>query len=135
MATAKKIEILTVSLDTRPGALREVYAAFREAKVNTIWSWAYQMGPDMAQGHFYTSDAAKAKATLEKMGKKPKVESACYYEDTDEIGRYHDVLSKIAAAGVNIEATDAFALGGKFATAIFAAEADLPKLCAALGCK
>ncbi len=135
MATARKIEILTVSLDARPGSLAAVYAAFREAKVNAIWSWAYQMGPDMAQGHFYASDTKKAKAALEKIGKTPKLENACYYEDADELGRYHDVLKKIAAAGLNIEASDAFGLGGKFATVFFAAAADIPKLCSVLGCK
>src|SRR5215472_1596068 len=98
----------TVQLEPKPGALEKVYAAFREAKVNVIASWAYQLGPESAQAHFYASDTAKAKGVLEKLGKSPKI---------------------------NIEATDAFAIGGKFATLFFAQEADIGKLCAALGAK
>jgi hypothetical protein len=43
------------------------------------------------------------------------------------------VLQKIAKAGINIEATDAFAIGGRFATVIFVAESDVPKTAMALG--
>ena len=132
---AKNIEMLTVQLEPKPGALEKVYAAFREAKVNVIASWAYQLGPESAQAHFYASDTAKAKGVLEKLGKSPKVDHVCYVEGTDEVGRYQELLKKIADAKINIEATDAFAIGGKFATLFFAQEADIGKLCAALGAK
>jgi hypothetical protein len=39
----------------------------------------------------------------------------------------------MAKAGINIEATDAFAIGGKFATVIFVAESDVPKAAKVLG--
>ena len=132
---AKKIELLTVQLEPKPGTLEKVYAAFREAKVNIIATWAYQMGPESAQAHFYASDVGKAKGVLEKLGRSPKVEHACYVEGTDEVGRYHDLLKKIADAKVNIEATDAIAVGGKFATLFFAQPDAIAKLCAAVDAK
>jgi len=134
MATTKKIEILTYKLDAKPGALAKVFASFREAKVNVIASWAYQMGPTEAQGHVYASDTAKAKDVLTKMGKEPKTENACCVEDVDEIGRYAALLKKIGDAGINLEATDAFAVGGKFGALFFVDQKDIPKLCQALGC-
>ena len=133
MATAKKIAVLTVSLDAKPGALAQILGAFREAKVNLTASWGYQMGPGEAQAHFFTGDLDRAKQALTKLGKKPKTESAFWVEDADQIGSYHSVLQKIAQAGINIEATDAFAIGGKFATVIFVAEKDVPKAAKALG--
>ena len=54
-------------------------------------------------------------------------------DDADQIGNYHSVLEKISKAGVNIEATDAFGIGGKFATVIFVAEGDVAKAAKALG--
>ncbi|HZE11866.1 MAG TPA: hypothetical protein VE034_09825, partial [Burkholderiales bacterium] len=107
--------------------------AFREAKVNLTASWAYQMGPGEAQAHFFTGDLDRAKQALTKLGKTPKTESAFWVDDADQIGNYHSVLQKIAQAGINIEATDAFAIGGKFATVIFVAENDVPKAAKALG--
>jgi hypothetical protein len=133
MATARKIELLTVSLDPKPGALAQVLAAFREAKVNVTASWAYQMGPGEAQAHFFAADLDRARQTLTKLGKSPKTESAFWVEDADQIGNYHTALQKFAQAGINIEATDAFAIGGKFATVIFVNEKDLSKAATALG--
>lgn len=134
MATAKKIEIITYKLEAKPGALAKVFASFNDAKVNVIASWAYQMGPQEAQGHVYATDGAKAKEVLTKLGAQPKVESACYVEDTDEVGRYAALLKKIGDAGINLDATDAIAIGGKFAAVIFANQKDIPKLCQVLGC-
>jgi len=133
MATARKIDVLTVKLDPKPGALAQVLGAFREAKVNLTASWAYQMGPGEAQAHFFTADADRAKQALTKLGKTPKTEAAFWVEDADKIGNYHSVLEKFAKAGVNIEATDAFGIGGKFATVIFVAEGDVGKAAKALG--
>lgn len=133
MATARKIDVLTVKLDPKPGALAQVLGAFREAKVNLTASWAYQMGPGEAQAHFFTADADRAKQALTKLGKAPKTEAAFWVEDADKVGSYHTVLEKFAKAGVNIEATDAFGIGGKFATVIFVAEGDVGKAAKALG--
>jgi len=133
MATAKKIDVLTVKLDPKPGALAQILGAFREAKVNVTASWAYQMGPGEAQAHFFTADLDRAKQALTKLGKTPKTEPAFWVDDADQIGNYHGVLQKIAQAGVNVEATDAFAIGGRFATVIFVAANDVPKTAKALG--
>jgi hypothetical protein len=133
MATAKKIDLLTIKLDPKPGALAQVLGAFREAKVNVTASWAYQMGPGEAEAHFFTGDFDRAKQVLNKLGKTPKAESAFWVDDADQIGNYHSVLQKIAQAGINIEATDAFAIGGRFATVIFVGEKDVPKTAKTLG--
>jgi len=133
MATAKKIDVLTVSLDPKPGALAKVLTAFREAKVNLNASWAYQMGPGEAQAHFFAADLDRAKQVLTKEGKSPKTEPAFWVEDTDQLGNYHGVMQKLAQGGINIEATDAFAIGGRFATVIFVADGDVPKAAKALG--
>ena len=133
MATAKKIELLTVKVDAKPGALAQVLAALREAKVNLKASWGYQMGPGEAQAHFFTADSDLAKQVLGKQGKTPTTESAFWVEDADQVGNYHGVLQKIAQAGINVEATTAFAIGGKFATVIFVAQGDVARTAKALG--
>jgi len=125
MATkVKKIQTLTVALDTKPGALAQVYGAFREAGVNVLASWGYQMGPGQAQAHFWAADTKKATDVLTKMGKNPTIDDAVFAEGDDKVGAYSELLAKITKAGVNIEATDAFALQGKFATVFFADDTD-----------
>ena len=101
--------------------------------MNVTASWGYQMGPGEAQAHFFTADVDRAKQALGKLGKSVKTEPAFWVEDTDQIGTYHAVLEKIAKAGVNVEASDAFGIGGRFATVLFVAEGDVAKAAKALG--
>jgi len=131
MATAKKITLLTIKVDAKPGALAEVLAELREAKVNITANWAYHLGPTEAQAHFFVADFDRAKQALAR--RTPKSENAFWVEDADQIGIYHNVLQKIAQAGINIMATDAFAIGGKFATVIFVDEKDVARTAKALG--
>ncbi len=127
----KKIQTLDVTLPAEAGALARIYNGFQEAGVNVIASWGYEMGPGKAHAHFYVTDMDKTKTTLTKMGLNPKVGDACYIEGEDKVGTYAQALGKVAKAGINIGATDAFALNGRFASVMFAAE---PKQFSAL-CK
>lgn len=130
----KKIDTLKVPLQTKPGQLFKCYAAFKEAGVNIISSWAYEMGPDRAEVIFYASDNAKAKEALEKAGMTVQTSQACYATGEDQIGYYTELLQKISDKGVNLVATDAFGINGRLATAFFCKDEDLPRLCEALGC-
>jgi hypothetical protein len=129
---AKRIQTVDVELTAQPGALARVFSGFKEAGVNVIASWGYEMGPNQAQAHFYVSDLDKTTSTLKQMGLKPKKTDACWMEG-DEMGAYAEVLNKIGKAGVNIGATDAFAVGSRFASVIFPKESkDYAALCKAL---
>ncbi len=135
MATqTRKIQTLVVSLETKPGALAHIYGAFREENVNVLASWGYEMGPGQAQAVLYPEDFTKAKKVLTQLGLKPTESYACYATGDDKVGAYAELLHKISKAGINLHATDAFSINGKWATVFFAEEKDLPTLCNALGC-
>lgn len=135
MATqVTKIQTLRVALNTQPGALGEVYNAFREANVNVIACCGYEIGPGKAEAVFYASDTNRAKDVLTKMGKNPALGNACFAQGDDKVGVYADLLQKIAREKINLHATEAFGVGGKFAGVFFCEEKDVPTLCKALGC-
>ncbi len=130
---AKKIQTVDVNLPAEPGSLAKVYSAFKESGVNVVASWGYEMGPGQAQAHFLVSDVPKCKTTLTKMGMKPTVTDACWLEGEDKVGTYAEVLTKISKAGINIGATDAIAIDGKFASVLFCAKpTDFATLCKTL---
>ena len=132
-AVTKRIQTVDVSLPTEPGALAKVFGIFREAKINCWASWGYEMGPNQGQAHFYVRDPELAMKTLNTAGMNPKKTDAIWFEGDDHLGQYAELLTKIQKAGVNIGATDAFAIGNRFATVIFPANAkDYPALCKAL---
>lgn len=131
--TIKKIQTLDVTLPAEVGSLARIYNGFKEAGVNVIASWGYEMGPKQAQAHFYVTDLDKTKTTLTKMGMKPTVGNACWIEGEDKVGTYAETLGKIAKAGINIGATDAFSIDGRFASVLFVAEPNqFPNLCKTL---
>ena len=135
MATpkAKRIQTLDIALPAEPGALARVYSGFREAGVNVISSWGYEMGPNDGRAHFFVTDIEKTRTVLTKMGFKPTTSDACWIEGDDKVGAYAEILSQLAKANVNIGATDAFSINGRFAAVLFVSRpTDFPALCKAL---
>lgn len=131
--SVKKISSLLVSLETKPGALCEVFEHLAEAGISVLGSWGYQMGPNEAQVHVGVADPEKAAAVLKKMGKDPTREEVVLVEGDDRAGAYAALLKKITAAKINIEASDALVNGSRFSTAFFAANsADVDKIYKAL---
>ena len=130
---AKKIETLTFSLKTEAGSLGEVYRAFREEGLNVKASWAYQMGPNEAQAHVWTEDNKLGETILEKLGKKVTKDHACWVQGTDKTGAYAELLQKLAEKKINIEATDAMAIDGKWSAVFFTDKKDIDTLCSTLG--
>ncbi|MBU0506881.1 MAG: hypothetical protein ABII18_13050 [bacterium] len=129
----KKIKTLTVDLDAHPGSLCHIFNAFKEAFVYVQSSWAYEMGPDKAEVIFCVNDANKAEEVLKQMNKSPRISQAFYVEGDDYTGAYAEILNKVAAANININATDAQAVGNKFVAAFFADDENLEKMSALFG--
>ncbi len=132
--SSRRIETVTVALEAKPGGLAKVFGAFRESGVNILAQWSFEMEPGKAQGIFYPQDIDAAKGVLTKMGLAPAVLGACYVEGDDRVGAYSEVLDRVSKAGVNLHACDAFGIGGKFVSVLFADDKDIPALCKALGC-
>ena len=132
---AREAQTLRIPIGTEPGSLAEIYRAFKKEGINILSSWAYHMGPTQAQAHFYPADLEKTKAVLAKMKIDYAVEKVIYVEGDDKIGAYLEVLEKASEAGVNIEASDCLAIGGKFASVLFAEEDVIARLKQSLGLK
>ncbi len=131
---AKKIQTLEVNLNTKPGELSRVYTTLKEYNVDVIASWGFEMGPNQAKAVIYPTDINKAKTALAKLNLTIKPAQACYVTGDNKPGAYAEILDKVAKAGVNLHATDAFGIGNKFATVLFTEEKDYPALFKALGC-
>lgn len=130
----KKVDTVTIDLASNSGSLYQVYAAFKRAHVSIISSWAYELCPGKARIILYSSDTEKTKKVLTEMGKKPQLGKACYATGDDHTGVYAELLEQIKEAGVNLIASDAFGVEGRFAAIFFCKDEDLKALCSALHC-
>ena len=133
-AQIKKIQTLEVTLGTKPGELSKVYAALKKNNIDVVASWGFEMGPGQAKAIIYPTDLNKAKTALNELHLTPKTGQACYATGDNKVGQYAELLEKVAKAGVNLHATDAFGVGNKFATVFFSEDKDFSTLCKALGC-
>lgn len=125
----KKIQTVTVSLETHAGSLCDVYIRFRDADINVLASWGYEMGPEQAEAILYVDNVDMAVDVLKEAGKDPKLGYAVYAEGDDQVGVYAEPLLAISEAGINLHATDAFAVGGRFVTVFFCSDTDVDELC------
>ena len=129
---ARKVQVLELPLKTEPGVLGRVFRALREAHVNVDSCWDYQSKPGHAQCYLIARDTERAKEALFQAGTLP-IESTCLWIETDETHEQEkSAFDRITKAGVNIEATDALTLDGRFGTLIWVSEKDLPSTCDAL---
>src|SRR5262249_31536384 len=108
----------------KPGALAEIASRLRNAGVNCVGLWGFNMGPDAAEVIVVAEDPAKAQSVLQGARKG----TAFLLFGEDKIGGLSPTLDAIAKAGVNLEAVAAFGVSGRCATCIWVHDADVEKV-------
>ncbi len=134
MAKAKRIAYFKAKIEDKPGAL---LALVKDLKSKNLGLIALKGVGQAGQGEILVvakspdklRDAWKASGTLAEEG------TAFFVSGADKTGALVASLDAIAKAGVNIAATEAIAVGGKFGVILWVAPGDLDKTAHALGAK
>jgi hypothetical protein len=100
MAKARQVKQLSFSLPNKIGLLAEVAAALSKAKINIEAICAYERG----YGFFMmiTSNHAKAKKVITKMGTVAHEEDVIAVEVPNKVGQLEKVSKTIADSGIDI---------------------------------
>jgi hypothetical protein len=134
--SVSKIDYYSVVIPHQCGEGAKLLGAFKDAGVNFVGMWAYPIGEGKAKIDFSAEDNALAKKVARKLKLElgPK-QTAFYVYGKDRKGAVADVLSKLAAAGVNVRALQAGCAGpGRFGAFIqLENPADVKKAAKALG--
>ncbi len=134
MAKAKRIAYFKAKIEDKPGAL---LALVKDLKSRNLGLVALKGVGQAGQGEILVvakspdklRDAWKSSGTLAEEG------TAFFVSGADKTGALVASLDAIAKAGVNIAATEAIAVGGKFGVILWVAPGDLDKTAHALGAK
>ncbi|MBI4418811.1 MAG: hypothetical protein HY563_08535 [Ignavibacteriales bacterium] len=132
MAKAQRITAFSMSLQDRPGALFELMRTFKEKKVNLAGVWGYTMSPGQAEVLIVGKDAEKVRAVLKSSGASFMERAGFYAKGADKIGALLGSLEALSNAGVNLDAANAIAVGGKFGCYLWVKEEDVQRTEAAL---
>jgi hypothetical protein len=131
----KRVTYYSIDIADRPGALAEVCAAMRDNKVNLKGLWGFGMGPGRATVVLVPQNPKQFQKASSAAGYRAKEGTAFYLTGTDRVGALCKTLDLVKSAGVNLQAMDAIAFGGKFGAYIWGEENNTEQLAKALGAK
>jgi hypothetical protein len=126
--TIRKIDYFYIEIPNKPGEGAKVLAAIRDAGVNLLAFSGFPSGRK-AQIDFIPEDTAAFKAAAKKAGFKlsPK-KTGFLIQGDDRTGAIADIVGKLAAANVNIIATDAVSAGaGRYGALMWVQAPDMRK--------
>ena len=132
--TVRKVDYFYIETANKPGEGAKVLGALRDAGVNLLGFTGFPSGRK-AQIDFIPQDTAAFKAAAKKAGLKlsPK-KTGFLIQGEDRVGAIAEILGKLAAANVNVTATDAMSAGeGRYGAILWVKPPDVRKAAKALG--
>lgn len=122
MARLKRVADFEIAVPDRPGELARFLAKTRAAKVNLRAVWGFGIGQDNAEIICVPEKPENFRAFAQAEGLSVKQRFAVFMTGPDKLGALVDTLERVAAAGLNIHAFDAVAIGGKYAAYVWAGD-------------
>jgi hypothetical protein len=126
--TIRKVDYFYIEIPNKPGEGAKVLAALRDAGVNLLGFTGFPRGRK-AQIDFIPEDTAAFKVAAKKAGFRlsPK-KTGFLIQGDDRRGAIADIVEKLAAANVNITATDAVSAGaGRYGAIMWVKAPDMRK--------
>ena len=132
--TLRKVDYFYVQTPQAAGEAARILAALRDAGVPLL---AYSGFPNgrKAQQDFVPADPVQFTATMKKLKLKlSRKKTGFLLEGDDKVGALTDILSRLAAAKINVTALDAVAAGeGRFGAIFWVKSRDIAKTAKVLG--
>ncbi len=114
----------TIHLKDSPGVLARITSELMREEVDMEGIWGFGVGRGTADIIAVPRDVQKFKRVATERDWNI-TEGTCFrIDDVNRKGALFDILSKLAADGINLHAVDAMAVGDKFACYLWAKEED-----------
>ncbi|MBI2822855.1 MAG: hypothetical protein HYX74_11590 [Acidobacteria bacterium] len=132
--TIRKVDYFYIEAANRQGEGAKVLAALRDAGVNLLAFSGFPKGR-RAQLDFVPEDSAAFKEAARKAGLKLSPKKAGFLiQGDDRPGAVADIMSRLAAANINVTAVDAACAGqGRYGAILWVKPPDVRKAAKALG--
>jgi hypothetical protein len=126
--TIRRVDYFYFWLEDRPGAGTQVLGKLKDARVNVLSFTAFPSGGGKAQLTVVPEDPEALATGAEAAGVHVAGRKECFFvQGDDHVGAAHDVLKRLADAGINcVAANGCAAAGGTFGMVIFVKPGDLP---------
>jgi hypothetical protein len=123
----RRVDYFYFWLDDRPGEGTRVLAKLKDARVNLLSFTAFPSGGGKAQLTVVPEDPEDLMAAAKVAGLHLAGRKECFFvQGDDHVGAAHDVLKRLADAGINcVAANGCAAAGGTFGIVIFVKPGDV----------
>ena len=130
-----KVDRFSIEVPNQAGEAARILEALSGAKANLIAFWGYPTGGgETAKIEIVAADAAALKAAAKAAKVKVNKEAPAFHVvGKDKVGALSSVLSKLAAAGINVHAVQAASAGTRYGCLVEVGAADVRKASKALG--
>jgi len=135
MPKPQKVTYLKANLVDRPGALLAVLKDLKAKNLGLTGLWGYATSEGKADLYVIAKSLEKVRNAWRGKGMLVEEGTGFWVKGTDKTGALLGHLQALADAGVNIIATDAVAVGGKFGSFVWVKPEDVEKSAAALRAK
>jgi hypothetical protein len=132
--TVRRVDYFYIETPDKPGEGAKVLAGLRDAGVNLLAYTAFPRGR-RAQIDFIPEDSVAFKAVAKKAGLKLSAKKTGFLiQGEDRAGALAEIMAKLAAADINVTATDAVCAGeGRYGAILWVKPPDVRRAAKALG--
>ena len=135
MARALKVRYFKANLENKPGALLKITEELKKKNVALTGLWGFATHGGAAELYVVPKNPAKLRNLWSASGMLSEEGSGFWLKGVDRTGALNECLKSLANAGVNVDAIDAIALGGRFGSFVWVAPDAVDKAAEALKAK
>jgi hypothetical protein len=135
MATAQRVTYFKANLEDKPGTLLALAKDLKVKNLGLTGLWGYGTSTGRGDVFVIPKNPEKLRNAWKQAGILVEEGTAFFLKGADKTGALIKSLDAIAQAGVNIIAMNAIAVGGKYGSMVWVAQADVQKAAQALGVK
>jgi len=135
MAKPERLTCFRTTIVDKPGVLLSMAKEFKSKNIGLIGSWGFAAQPGQAEMYVIPRKPEKLAGAWKAAGTSFQEGTAFLVRGADETGALITTLETLAREGINITATGAVAVGGKYGALLWVAQEDVERTAAALGIK
>ena len=135
MAKPERVTWFRTTIVDTPGVLLSMAKELKSKNIGLIGSWGFAAQPGQAEMYVIPRKPEKLAGAWKLAGISFRQGTAFLVKGADETGALISTLETLAREGINITATGAVAVGGKYGALLWVAEQDVEKTAAALGAR
>lgn len=135
MAKPERVTCFRTSIADRPGALLAIAKEFKTKNIGLIGYSGFSSQPGEAEVFVIPRKPDKLRNLWKTEGRTFREGSAFLVKGTDETGALITTLETLAREGINMTASNAVAVGGKYGSFLWVAEGEVERTARALGVK